>query len=65
MPLVTLTPRVSVRRMCTPSTMALAASVRRICSTISSSSGICSNASARADRRSRARCSSRAKIRPR
>ena len=34
MPLVILTPRVSVRRICTPSVMWLAASVRRICSLI-------------------------------
>ena len=40
MPLVTLTPRVRVSRMCTSSRMPLAASVRRIWSVISSSVGI-------------------------
>ena len=37
MPLVYLTPRVSVSRMCTPSRIRFAASVRRISSTIASS----------------------------
>jgi hypothetical protein len=46
MPLVILTPRVRVSRMCTPSCMPLAASVRRISSVISSSVGMRANASA-------------------
>ena len=50
--------------MCTLSVMLLAASVRRISAVISSSDGICSNASACAERRSLARCSSSRKIRP-
>ena len=57
MPEVIFTPRVSVRRMCTPSRISLAASVRRISSMISSCDGISANASARADSRSRSRCS--------
>ena len=57
-PLVILTPRVRVSRMCTLSVIWLAASVRRISAVISSSDGICSNASACAERRSLARCSS-------
>src|SRR5262249_29765308 len=65
MPEVTLTPRVSVSRMCTPSRIPLAARVRRISSTISSSGGTESNASACAERRSLSRCSPSAKIRPR
>ena len=50
MPEVILTPRVRVSRMCTPSRIPFAASVRRICSVISSSEGMRSNASARAER---------------
>ena len=64
MPEVTLTPRLSVSRMCTPSRMPFAASVRRICSVISSSEGIRPNARARAEARSLARCSSSRKILP-
>ena len=64
MPLVIFTPRVSVSRMCTPSVIWLAASVRRISAVISSSAGICVKASAWAERLSRARCSSSRKIRP-
>ena len=41
MPEVIFTPRVRVSLMCTPSRMPLAASVRRICSVISSAEGIC------------------------
>ncbi len=50
--------------MCTPSVIWLAASVRLICSMISSSPGTDSNASACADLRSLARCSVSRKIRP-
>ena len=64
MPLVYFTPRVSVSRMCTPSRIRFAARVRRISSTISASEGISSKASARAEERRRARCSSSLKIRP-
>ena len=39
MPLVIFTPRLSVSRMCTPSVMSFAASVRLISSVISSSDG--------------------------
>ena len=64
MPEVSLTPRLRVSLMCTPSRMPFAASVRLICSVISSSDGIWANASARAEARSRARCSSSRKIFP-
>ena len=64
MPLVIFTPRVRVSRMCTLSVIALARSVRRICPVISSSGGTEVKASAAAERRSRARCSPRRKIRP-
>ncbi len=64
MPEVTFTPRVSVRRRCTPSFMPFAASVRRISATIFSFEGMSAKARARAEERSRARCSSSAKMRP-
>src|ERR1700683_1097048 len=63
-PLVIFTPLVSVSRMCTPSVMSLACSVRRISRMISSPEGTESNASALADRRNRAKCSSSRKILP-
>ncbi|WP_423928169.1 hypothetical protein [Candidatus Palauibacter sp.] len=44
MPLVNFTPRVSVRRMCTPSRMRFAMSVRRISPMISSSAGMSAEA---------------------
>ena len=50
--------------MCTPVCIALAASVRLISAMIDSSDGTEAKPSACADRRSRARCSSSAKIRP-
>src|SRR6202789_3819707 len=64
MPEVSLTPRVRVSRMCTPVCIPLAASVRMISAVIASSAGTEANPSAWADRRSRSRCSSSAKIRP-
>ncbi len=64
MPLVIFTPRLSVSLMCTPSVMALAASVRLISAVISASDGTESKASACADRRSLTRCSVSRKIRP-
>ena len=64
MPEVIFTPRVKVSLMCTPSRMPFAATVRLTCSVISPAEGICSNASALAESRSRARCSSSRKIRP-
>src|ERR1035437_10080881 len=64
MPEVSLTPRVSVSLMWTPSRMPFAASVRLICSVICSSGGTGPNARARAEPRSRARCSASRKIFP-
>src|SRR6516225_1898816 len=64
MPEVIFTPRVSVRRMCTPSRILFAASVRLISSMIFSHAGISTNDSARAERSSRSRCSCSLKIRP-
>ena len=64
MPEVIFTPRVRVSLMCTPSRMPLAAIVRLTCSVIRAADGTCSNASALAESRSRARCSSSRKIRP-
>ncbi len=64
MPDVILTPRVRVSLTWTPSRMPFAASVRRISTVISSSEGICSNASALAEARRRARCASSRKIFP-
>ena len=64
MPLVTFTPRVRVSRMCTPSRIPLASSVRRISVVISSSDGICCEGQRMADRRSRLRCSVSLKMRP-
>ena len=63
-PDVIFTPRVSDRRMCTPSRMPLASSVRRTSSMISSCEGMTANASACADAFSRSRCSARRKMRP-
>src|SRR5450756_847757 len=64
MPEVSLTPLVRVSLMCTPSRIPLAAKVGPISETISASEGGAAKASACAERRSRARCSSSAKIRP-
>ena len=63
-PLVTLTPRLSVSLTWTPSRMALARSVAATWSVMVASSGTSVNASARAERRSRARCSVSRKTRP-
>ena len=60
MPLVIFTPRVSVRRMCTPSVMLLAASVRRISAVIASCGGIAAKASAWAELRAAGRGAARA-----
>ena len=64
MPEVIFTPRVSVRRMCTPSNMWLASSVRRIWCVIASRAGISVKASAFAEWISRSRCASSLKILP-
>src|SRR5688572_30105265 len=64
MPEVIFTPRVSVRRMWTPSNIAFASSVLRIWPMISARGGIVSNASALADSTNRSRCCSSRKMRP-
>src|SRR5580693_2418889 len=64
MPEVSLTPRVSVSLMWTPSRMPFAARVRRIWSMISSSGGTGPKARAWAEARSRSRCSVSRKILP-